>query len=460
MKPTETLMLRKNSLFLLAIILLILILRFLVTLEMPFMDPTEARYGEIARIMWEKGELLTLYTDYEKPFLAKPPFSTWASALSFSFFGVTEGAGRFPSFLIGIFLILSFFKFFRKEALLSSFVLTTTPLFIIQLGTVMTDSYLLFSTTFIMISFWFAMKKGASPLWQPLLFFSLGLGFLVKGLLPLALTLPVFAIWSFKEKTVFQKISFKWLPITFLVAAPWYLFMENKYPGFLHYFFVGEHWSRFLEPSWKGDLYGFPSKEPFGMIWIYALLTFFPWGFFLIPCLIKKGRGLIEDSWLFYLTLWFLWPLLFFTFCQNILYTYNIPLVYPLALLTVYFLKESKRKGLFLNLSLFSPILGILILWGVWSNKEFFKDNFPSDHYLLQDERVQKEDSRIYYLGRRSFTGQYYTKGRAQEIKDLGDIKTPAFVLIEKHKKISKGFQKIMRRISSNKKRTLYYMKE
>ena len=48
---------------------------------LPLMDKTEARYGEIARLMAETGEWVVLQIDYGIPFWAKPPLSTWASAL-------------------------------------------------------------------------------------------------------------------------------------------------------------------------------------------------------------------------------------------------------------------------------------------------------------------------------------------------------------------------------------------
>ena len=51
------------------------------------MDKTEARYGEIARLMAETGEWVVLQIDYGVPFWAKPPLSTWASALSIRLFG-------------------------------------------------------------------------------------------------------------------------------------------------------------------------------------------------------------------------------------------------------------------------------------------------------------------------------------------------------------------------------------
>jgi len=66
------------------------------------MDKTEARYGEIARLMSETGNWITPQIDYGLPFWAKPPLSTWASALSISFWFM-------PNFLFDFHILLFWF---------------------------------------------------------------------------------------------------------------------------------------------------------------------------------------------------------------------------------------------------------------------------------------------------------------------------------------------------------------
>ena len=69
------------------------------------MDKTEARYGEIARLMAETGEWVVLQIDYGVPFWAKPPLSTWASALSIHLFGTHEFFVRLPYLLACLALV-------------------------------------------------------------------------------------------------------------------------------------------------------------------------------------------------------------------------------------------------------------------------------------------------------------------------------------------------------------------
>src|SRR5690606_838554 len=79
--------------------------------------------------------------------------------------------------------------------------------------------------------------------------------------------------------------------LTAALGLPWYVLAEIKTPGFLDYFIVGEHWRRFLDSGWTGDLYGTAHKQPYGMIWAYWLMASFPWGLLLLATLIGAIRS-------------------------------------------------------------------------------------------------------------------------------------------------------------------------
>ena len=55
----------------------------------PLTDTTEARYAEVARKMVELNDWITPWYDYGVPFWAKPPLSTWLTAISIRLFGET-----------------------------------------------------------------------------------------------------------------------------------------------------------------------------------------------------------------------------------------------------------------------------------------------------------------------------------------------------------------------------------
>ena len=98
--------LKNNPKILSISVIVLLIFRLLLTVTIPLLDKTEARYAEISRIMQETKQWIVLQIDYDFPFWAKPPLSTWLSAGSFELFGINEFAARFPSFLLSVILII------------------------------------------------------------------------------------------------------------------------------------------------------------------------------------------------------------------------------------------------------------------------------------------------------------------------------------------------------------------
>ena len=154
------------------VVLLILIRAFL-NYAIPLMDKTEARYSEIARIMAETNNWTTLQIDYGVPFWAKPPLSTWLSAISFNIFGVNEFAVRFPYLLLNILVILLVGKYAKRKGLdflLPALILLTIPEFLLHTGVVSTDTALAFCVTLVMISFWEGIHNKEQTFWKYLFF--------------------------------------------------------------------------------------------------------------------------------------------------------------------------------------------------------------------------------------------------------------------------------------------------
>ena len=128
---------QKNHLIVIVSIITLVIFRFFLTGFIPLLDKTEARYAEIARLMHETNEWVVLQIDYGIPFWAKPPLSTWLSAISINLFGVNEIATRLPSFLLCIVILIILGKFVKKSGYsfyLPAFILLTTPEFLIHMG--------------------------------------------------------------------------------------------------------------------------------------------------------------------------------------------------------------------------------------------------------------------------------------------------------------------------------------
>ena len=318
---------------------------------MPLMDTTEARYAEIARKMAELGDWVTPWFDYGVPFWGKPPLSFWLTAASFETLGVSEFAARLPHLLCGLLMAAITWRLARPrprgEALAAIALLAGSALFFVASAAVMTDSALALGTTLAMAGFWLALhdpEPAVRKRWGWLFFLGLAVGLLAKG--PVAgvlVVLPLLAWTALSPRRAEVWHRLPWLGGLLLLAAvtlPWYALAEQRTPGFLQYFIVGEHWHRFVTPGWQGDLYGTAHRYPPGAIWALAFGALLPWSV-LLPMAAWWGHreppppelSADDRAWRRYLLLWSLTPLVFFTPARNVLWTYVLPAAPALALL-------------------------------------------------------------------------------------------------------------------------------
>ncbi|MBT8278370.1 MAG: glycosyltransferase family 39 protein [Bacteroidia bacterium] len=461
--------LKEPTKYLMIFLIGVILFRLVLIADVPLLDKTESRYSEIARIMNETNEWVVPQIDYDQPFWAKPPLSTWLSAISFKSFGVNAFAARLPSYLLNLFLIFILSKFVlkdKKKLLLVGFILLTMPEFLLHTGVVSTDTALCFSISIIMISFWKAINKDGAWYWKYLFFVGVALGLLSKGPLVVVLTGPPIFVWLILKR-VKIKALFKNLPwligllITVVIAVPWYILTEMRSEGFIDYFIVGEHFKRFLEPKWSGDLYGGPKSQALGMIWVFLFIFTFPWLQIAIYKLWKSRRKVLKDPWLTYLVLWMLWTPLFFTISKNILHTYILPSTIPLALIIVHFWQEIKLKKTSIIVASIFPIAALLFYVGLRFTDKW-EPNLNTNKYLLQ--AVDVEHAPIYFWKQRSYSGEFYSNGNAQLVADesqldsLLQIHDQPYMLVlnKKRKEIPKAYFEKMKLQDSNYKTLLY----
>jgi 4-amino-4-deoxy-L-arabinose transferase-like glycosyltransferase len=337
--------------WLLGLLLLALAVRVATLGAYPLMDNTEARYAEIARKMVETGDWLMPQFRYGVPFWSKPPLSIWLTAISYLGLGINEFAARLPSLLVcipvaGMTYALAARRYGSDAGLRAAVVLVTTPLFFVSAGAVMTDPTLVLGTTLSMAGFWQAMTRTgpSARAWGYAFFVGLAIGLLAKGPVGVVLTLlpvGVWTIWKGGIGNVWRRLP--WISgglLTIVLAVPWYVLAEQRTPGFLDYFLIGEHWRRYTVSGWKGDMFGTAHSRPRGMIWAFGIAATLPWSALWIAFQTQVWRGRSErstrapdDGWRAYLYLWMLAPLVFFTFAGNILFTYVLPGLPAFALL-------------------------------------------------------------------------------------------------------------------------------
>jgi 4-amino-4-deoxy-L-arabinose transferase-like glycosyltransferase len=412
-------------------LLFLLLCRVVSMCFIPLNDVSEARYGEIARKMLETGNWITLLHDYNIPFWAKPPLSTWLSAASMKLFGVNEFAARFPGLLLSIAVLWLIWDLASKHggkviATLSTLILSGTLYFFLDAGTVMTDPSLIFCITLVWVAFWHAIVN-QNRCWSYLFFIGLGLGLLAKG--PVAIVLagmPLFC-WSLIRKqwrNLWARLPWgKGILIVLGIALPWYICAEIRTPGFLKYFLVGEHFHRFITPGWAGDKYGYAHQEHWGMIWVFAMFGIFPWCILGGAWFIKYRKTLPslfqdEDGWLGYLFLCTVVPLLFFTFSSNIIYTYVFPCLPLFALFfTEYWVRAGamlQAKRLVLGLSLICGVLFLLatIAFHVLPDVVSKTQKPVIAAWLKQDPAAR--GNLVYWDYKTEFSAQFYSAGKAK----------------------------------------------
>lgn len=431
----------------------------------PLMDNTEARYAEIARVMLSLGDWITPWYVSHVPFWGKPPLSFWSTALSFGVFGVTEFAARLPHFLAALlvgWLVWGWaVQRSRQQALAAVALLAGCSLMLISAGAVMTDMTLVVGTTLTMRGFWLGLHGDDAQRQREgwLFFLGLAVGLLAKGPLVLVLAGLPLGLWTLRNRQLGRVWrDLPWLRgslAVLLLVGPWYAAAEMRTPGFLDYFLLGEHWHRFVTPGWTGDRYGMAHSAPWGSIWLYAGVAVLPWSL-LLPLAWWRWRKAALTNRAVRATraaptipasdkplqrYWFLWgltPAVFFTFAGNILWTYVLPALPPLALLganwlsrqpDVRFVNRWLTGGLITSALLFTGFVGGL-------NLQRTEDWHTTQHLIAHYAELNTRGSALVFYPERPYSAAFYSRGRAEQIAQASALRSrlagqPTFLAIK-----------------------------
>ena len=384
----------------------------------PLTDKTEARYGEVARLMVETGNWIVPQIDYGVPFWAKPPLSTWICSSSISLFGDHEFALRLPFWMIAILITLLLIPYGHQKkinGLIPGIVLLTLPEFFLHAGVLSTDLMLSFSVALTMMGFWQFLHSEKSRISGLIFFVGIGLGLLAKGPIIGVLSFPPLFVWCIRHRISLKRIfQIPWVLgglLTLLIAFPWYYLMEINSPGFIDYFVVGEHFLRFIDSSWSGDKYGFPKQQPLGIIWAFILAGALPWSFVLLSQLKNGLKKVWNDPWQLFLWLWILWTPFFFTFSKSLIHTYTLPVMIPIALLITHHWTSFKRKKSLLCVAVGIPVL-LIGAYFLEPTQKILSNS--TDKTLVFHPEVNS--SELYAFPFKSYSSQFYSKGKIKII--------------------------------------------
>ncbi len=141
-----------------------------------------------------------------------------------------------------------------------------------------------------------------------------------------------------------------------LVAAPWHIAAGLDNPGFFWFYFVNEHFLRFLGMRYPKDY----DTVPLALFWGLQLVWIFPWTAFVLglardfPRKLRSGTRTEQVN--LFLYVWVFFVLVFFSFSTTQEY-YSFPILPALALLVGQVLARLQSRK--------EPALSRKALWGV-----------------------------------------------------------------------------------------------
>ena len=305
----------------------------------PLAAPDEGRYVEIPREMVATGDYLTPRLNGLKYF-EKPPLLYWLQTVPIKLFGIKEWAMRLPLAFLALFgcLITYFFTqrlYGRATGLWTTTILGTSLLYYV-LGRLITldlgVSVFLTGTLFCL----FNAIESTGRKRQGLMYLCATFGaaaLLSKGLIALALPGAIMLCyliltnrWSLLKELYLSSSAL----IFFILAAPWHILASLKNPGFFDFYFIHEHFERYLTTVHR-------RHQPLWFFLPIIFVGFLPWSTFLFrtlkqsfPTSLKVCRENPKNT---FLVLWALVPFVFFSLSHSKLIPYILPIFPPIALL-------------------------------------------------------------------------------------------------------------------------------
>jgi 4-amino-4-deoxy-L-arabinose transferase-like glycosyltransferase len=302
-------------------------------------DDADAAHAEAAREIVERGDWVTLHINGVR-YLEKAPLMYWAVALSYKVFGFNEFATRLP-LAIGAMLLVAAIYYFGlwmggARAGVYSGLAMCTGLGVYLFTRVMIPEVII--AFFLTVAFYFFLKVYLGELdtrWVYAFYACMAAAVLTKGLI--GLVFPCGALFVFVLMTKGWRQLWKMRPITgsllFLaIAVPWHALAIWRNEKFFWFYFINEHFLRFLGKRYPADY----DTVPIASFWLLHLVWLFPFSVFLPSALGRPTRLWLpterEDQLRLFALLWALVVIGFFSFSTRQEY-YTFPAFPALALL-------------------------------------------------------------------------------------------------------------------------------
>ncbi len=334
----------------------------------------EGRYAEIPREMLASGDWVTPRLDGFKYF-EKPVLQYWTTAIAYRLFGESNWTSRLWTALTGFLGVLMAawvgFRLFDRRTAWCAALLLGSSLYYVIMGHFNTlDMAVSFFMGLSVFAFLLAMQAAdadntpARRGWMYLAWAAAALAMLSKGLEAVVLPGLAFVIYTLLTRDWKRWQQLHWyggLLIFLVIAAPWFVLVSLRNPEFPYYFFIYEHFYRFLTPV---------AHRP-GSWWYFIpilLLGLLPWWPQFARSVLRPLRRTQADqppagfNHALFLWIWCVVVFVFFSFSDSKLASYILPIFPALALLVGRELAQ-RRRGDALISAILCMLLAILGLW-------------------------------------------------------------------------------------------------
>lgn len=320
----------------------------------PLIGPDEPRYAQVAREMLLRGDLITPTLGGHLWF-EKPALLYWMMIASYKLFGVSEWSARLPSAIAGILTVAAVFVVARKTELKASdehlrglgfwsAVAASTMLGIIVFSRAASFDIILTMTIAWSLAFFIRHEFETETKVRVFLlagfYFFIGVSLLAKGFIGAVIPVgTVVGYYLLRRKMPAREtmVSVLWgVPLILLVAASWYGPVIARHGNVFIDEFIWQHqFARYVSNNYR-------HPGPFYYYLAILVPLTVPWSIFLIGGLARAasrswpGARESEDMskrYIAFAFVWFLLPLLFFSFSSSKLPGYILPSLPAAALL-------------------------------------------------------------------------------------------------------------------------------
>jgi 4-amino-4-deoxy-L-arabinose transferase-like glycosyltransferase len=328
--------------------------------------PDEGRYAEMAREMFASGDWLTTRLNGIKYF-EKPPLQAWMTAMAFTVFGIGEWQARLWTGLCGIFGVLlagytGMRVFHPRIGLYAALVLGSSFYWIACSQINSLDMGLSGMMTLALCALLLAQRDDALPAerryWMLACWAGMALAVLSKGLIGVILPGGVLVCYtvSARDWSIWTRLhALPGLLLFFAIAAPWFVLVGMANPEQPHFFFIHEHFDRFLlkEHHREAAWWIFPALLAGGSVpWLGVLGQSFVHAVKHRPQRFHPARLLL--AWMVFITA-------FFMQSSSKLPGYILPVFPAVALLIAVYLHQSRRRSRVVNAGLMLVLGAVLV---------------------------------------------------------------------------------------------------